>query len=79
MLTGKIKVRVWYNPRNKSYKMRVGDIELKVTPYMVCTNDDIVAVGDVAKTLYNALISRNKPALRLILPTLLYVANLYNS
>ncbi len=73
------KIRVWYNLRNKSYKIRIENIELKITPHIVYTNDNIVTVGQAARQLYNALLTHDKEKLREIIPTITYIASLLQS
>jgi hypothetical protein len=77
MPTGrKIRVRIYKSITSEKYKIILPGIELVVTPQMVHSNGEVIAVGTTATSLYWAIMLRNKNTLRSMLPTLLEVTKL---
>jgi hypothetical protein len=78
MPTGRIKVRVWFNPIKNVFVLDIPqlDIRLKVTPRGVYHGDEIVAIGRSAEELYYALKTHNNITLSYILHNLLPVIQL---
>ncbi len=61
-------IRVWYNPVRKTFRMQIepNNIRLLVIPNAVYADNtdttNIIAVGTIARQLYNALLQHNYQA-----------------
>ena len=76
------RIRVWYNLKNKSYRIRIENLELKITPQLVLLDTTPVAVpiavGELARLLYTSLRQHNHVAFRKALIQILPVAKLFS-
>jgi hypothetical protein len=74
------RVKIYVNQVKNIYMLKINDsLVLRVTPWEIIKDGDVVAVGDVAKTLYNALATHNRIALSQALNNLLPVIQLLST
>jgi hypothetical protein len=76
MVAYKMKIRVYRNPLKQMYKLVAPGIEMFVTPTAIYNSTMIIAVGETARNLYQAVYYHDKNKLRAVLPTILETAKL---